>query len=61
MSEWIDTEDELPVHDRAILLCYDDGEMVTGYLCLITSRFKNDYNDILEGIAYWMQLPEPPK
>lgn len=61
MSEWIKVEDELPTQDRAILLCHDDGEMTTGYLCLMTSRFKNDYNDILDDIAYWQILPEPPK
>ena len=61
--EWISVDDfPYELHDRNILMLFDDETISTGYRCLQTSRFYPDERRILgEKVIGWQRLPAPTK
>ena len=68
MDKWISVEERLPEDHVRVLLCNDEGKMVTGeraeddwWYCYFA--YDVDRWDVNEQgrVVAWMPLPEPPK
>ena len=73
MSEWISIYDQEPNLDERVLLCFESGEIATGWRDKINDdniyygighpsngwdyEFNYDYGGI---VTHWMPLPTPP-
>lgn len=58
MSDWISVYDRKP--ERGIyVLAYWDGCYIVKYKG--NDIWMDEWDDVYSGMAYWMQLPEPPE
>lgn len=64
MNEWKHVDDEHPIDDRKVLVCYISYE--TGEMEMDTDRYQEIYgvstfmNELLFGeVIAWRDLPEP--
>lgn len=67
MSDWIDIEDDLPIHQEQVLMTYNqyvmEGEFANGkfYYPSVCAHVKGYCKCIhQEGITHWMPMPSPP-
>ncbi len=64
-NPWISVDDP-PTPDRNILLRFDNGEICTGYLCMMRGEYiPDDLAQHLSDVHHWMHLnwndPPPPE
>jgi hypothetical protein len=56
---WIDVRDHLPDDEITVLVSSGDQDIDVGYH--LAGEWYRTYGQLLGDVAYWADLPEPPK
>jgi hypothetical protein len=60
---WISVKDRLPEDEEitALVLISGDGWHDHDFAYYYSAKWYDKYDDIVEGVTHWQELPEPPK